>query len=155
MSNMKQSNRCVMLRWSKQETDEAKLAQDHTFYTVYLQMKHHFQPPIKHYILASSLICKGLEWSWLTDRSSRPPPGHSLKSVMLQCCPVPGFDENLRFQFWLQILQILKTFGSGSTLNYTLQLPALFWFKLYLHHTHTSVSCTFLVQVLPALHTHF
>lgn len=111
MSNMKQSNRCFMLRWSKQETDESKLAQHHTFYTVYLQMKHHFQAPIKHYILISSLICKGLGWSWLTDRSSRPPPGHSLKSVMLQCCPVPGFDENLRFQFWLQILQILKTFG--------------------------------------------
>jgi hypothetical protein len=128
----------------------------HTFYEVYLQMKHHLQPPIKHYILVSSLICKGLGWSWLTDRrSSRPPPpGHSLKSVMLQCCPVPGFDENLRSQFWLQILQILKTFGSGSTLNYTLplpawfklypcithtlQFPALFWFKFYLHCTHTS-----------------
>jgi hypothetical protein len=119
------------------------------------KMKHHFQPPIKHYILISSLICKGLEWSWLTDRSSHPPPGHSLKSVMLQCCPVPGFDEHLRFQFWLQILQILKTFGSGSTLklhtsiactflvqvvpaSHTLQSPALFWFKFYLHCTHTS-----------------
>lgn len=140
MSNMKQSNRCVMLRSSKQETDEAKLAQHHTFYSVYLQMKHHFQPPIKHYILVSSFICKGLEWSWLTERSSRPPPGQSLKSVMTHA---PMLSSS---RFWWEPQVPVLASNSSNSKN--------FWVSFY-PKLHTSIACTFLVQVIPASHTHF
>lgn len=96
-------------------------------------------------------------WVVMADRQEVLPSSSS--RTLFEICHAPMLSSS-RF-WWEPQVPVLASNSSN---------PKNFWVWFYpklhtsiaclvqvipLHHTHTSVSCTFLVQVLAALHTHF